>query len=67
MSIDELLLSLDQRFRLANLFELDDGRWRASMCLRLPDKSGDYHYEFGDGATPSEALFAAFEKTKETL
>jgi hypothetical protein len=63
-AIDDLLLSLDRRLMLANLFERDDGTWQANMRLRKPNDAGEFGCEYGRGATPSEALFAAFEKVK---
>lgn len=54
MSVDALLEVIHQRgMKLANLFELDNGRWQANVS------NGIDYWEFGRGGSPDEAILAA--------
>ena len=57
MTLDELIAEMPGlRLRLRNLFQTSTG-WTANVC----ESQEDVGYEFGRGATPVEALLAAFK------
>ena len=54
MGVDALIEVVRQRgLRLANLFQLGDGRWQANVS------NDTSHWDFGRGDTAEEALMAA--------
>lgn len=59
MRVDEILDALPGvGLRLSNLFQLDNGLWRANTRDTLPPQ----RHEFGDGDTALEALVACLAK-----
>lgn len=61
MNLNELPAVLDTfGVLLNNLFQLDNGTWRASVR----DKKNSLAFEFGDGLTPSDAVNDALRKHK---
>ncbi len=59
MRVDEIIRALpDVGLRLTNLFEMEGGVWRANMR----DRDTMTGLEFGDGATPVEALCSCLLK-----
>jgi len=50
-----------------NLFQLDDGSWRAN--LRTPEPisdKGEFFFEFGNGDTPQAAMFNALQRAVDS-
>lgn len=58
-SLEEILAPIAKRgWLLNNLFQLDSGVWRCSIRNAVDRVA----YEFGDGASPSQAVQAALQK-----
>lgn len=61
MTLDEAFLEInDNGWLVNNLYQRDDGSWRAN--LRQADGAGNWFNDFGEGSTPLEALLATMAK-----
>ena len=67
MSTDSLLDEIEASgFLLNNLFQFNDGTWRANLrkrgVARTPGALGDWQHEYCDGLTREEALIKTVAK-----
>ena len=65
MTIDDLVFEIQlEGLSVNNLFQLEDGSWRANLRGWPNEKHTEYFHEFATGPGPTEALEEAFEKAK---
>lgn len=76
MTLEEAFELVDRRGCLVlNLFQLDDGSWRANVRSKKPQEQqvagravvDTVFYDFGNGDTPVKAVLAALEDVPEKL